>query len=180
MAVLADFNPSRSKQDDRRRFKNTLLCVIGDLGKGELIGSFDLLTTLNSSSGVDPSYRDIFTSQHIQELERLRDCIRKDPRFTSKFKDEFTELLRLVKIVDPDEISLERAKINAFPPSSPSFRIEEINRSRGALFQIFSPVVGILYAVSRLCIIAITLSSFRAMPDSVYITSWTRYVPDIQ
>ncbi|KAM3436192.1 hypothetical protein MY4824_004497 [Beauveria thailandica] len=38
-------------------------------------------------------------------------------------------------------------------------------------------VTSILYAASRLGILALALSSLRSLPEGVYVTTWTRYIP---
>lgn len=39
---------------------------------------------------------------------------------------------------------------------------------------------GIIYCISRLSIIALAFSCLRSMPDSVYVTTWATYIPEIQ
>ena len=36
------------------------------------------------------------------------------------------------------------------------------------------------YCVARLMIIGIAFSSLRSMPSEVYITTWSKYIPDVQ
>lgn len=38
----------------------------------------------------------------------------------------------------------------------------------------------VLYFIARLSIIAIAFSCFRAMPSSVYVTAWTKYIPTVE
>lgn len=38
---------------------------------------------------------------------------------------------------------------------------------------------GILYAASRLAILALALASLRSMPDGVYVTTWTANIPSL-
>jgi hypothetical protein len=56
-------------------------------------------------------------------------------------------------------------------------------RKRGEIrFRILTwtaPVVGVLYSLARLVIIAVAFGSLRAMPEGVYDNNWTKYVPNI-
>ncbi len=38
-------------------------------------------------------------------------------------------------------------------------------------------ITSLLYTVSRLAMLALALSSLRSMPEGVYVTTWTRYLP---
>jgi hypothetical protein len=38
---------------------------------------------------------------------------------------------------------------------------------------------GLIYVLSRLSIIAVAFSSLRAMPESVYYTTWSKYTPNV-
>ncbi|KAI1145625.1 hypothetical protein F4825DRAFT_443416 [Nemania diffusa] len=41
-------------------------------------------------------------------------------------------------------------------------------------------LMTVIYCAARLALLALTLSSLRKMPDGVYITTWTKYIPIVQ
>lgn len=41
-------------------------------------------------------------------------------------------------------------------------------------------VYMLLYLIARLSIIAVAFSCFRAMPESVYVATWTKYIPSVE
>jgi hypothetical protein len=43
-----------------------------------------------------------------------------------------------------------------------------------------SLALGSLYCISRLLLIILSFTSFRAMPDSVYDTTWAKNIPSVQ
>ncbi|KAI0973210.1 hypothetical protein F4678DRAFT_477684 [Xylaria arbuscula] len=53
----------------------------------------------------------------------------------------------------------------------------EVPRGRNILDVYFT---GIIYCLARLVLLALTVSSLRAMPDEVYTTTWTKYIPVVQ
>lgn len=44
----------------------------------------------------------------------------------------------------------------------------------------FNYVSMLLYLIARLGIIAVAFSCFRAMPESVYVATWTKYIPSVE
>ncbi|CAD6585838.1 MAG: hypothetical protein ASARMPREDX12_002130 [Alectoria sarmentosa] len=44
---------------------------------------------------------------------------------------------------------------------------------------ILKPLICLIYVGSRLCVIILALASLRRMPEDVYKTTWTRYIPSI-
>lgn len=56
-----------------------------------------------------------------------------------------------------------------------SFELLRWNRKQRMIF-IASTVI---YAVARVCVIAVAFSTLRKMPESVYCTTWARYIPNV-
>ncbi|KAI9768290.1 MAG: hypothetical protein M1839_004154 [Geoglossum umbratile] len=76
---------------------------------------------------------------------------------------------------DPEFANVDRT--NLFPRYTKRERSDNI---RHTLLRYLSPSIGIIYAVSRCLVFSLAFSSFREMPDSVYETTWTRYIPILQ
>jgi hypothetical protein len=159
---------------------------------------------LNEWDSGELHYRAIFNELDSalarEHLERLKEFIKRDEQeqeiysaLCPSFYPQFCQLVTIIQ--SPDEPSDHSEKKGLWKYLSPSvdpdadktnsfprffIKKERIWQIRAVLFRYISPTICFIYAVSRLTVISLAFSSFRAMPDSVYDTAWTRYIPNLQ
>lgn len=126
-------------------------------------------------------YRNIFESEH----EPARDPAERIMRFvhdplsdlrqqiglSGDFPEQFFQLLDIMKEDFSTKRLIDTGHTNLYP-QRPRFT-KLVNWGI-----IYSAVV--FYFLVRLTLVAVAFSSLRMMPDSVYVTSWTAYIPAIQ
>ena len=122
-------------------------------------------------------------------LMKLNDYIQdsRDEGIEKNFRKQFGRLAsKIANPRDPKEPShvweawlkdKKAHQIQIFPFRT---RRQFAKDTRQRLLRRYSPMIAILYTAARFLIIALAFSSLRAMPDSVYQTTWTRYIPLIQ
>ncbi|KAI1114193.1 hypothetical protein F5Y14DRAFT_415710 [Nemania sp. NC0429] len=103
--------------------------------------------------------------EYIQQNEELREILPSD------FLLQFDQLLEILSGSTNSKRLWQAARTNIYPRRS--FFGPFINDD-------FIYVTSIVYCIARLGIIGIAFSSLRLMPDSVYATTWTDYIPSIQ
>ncbi|KAI1123809.1 hypothetical protein F5Y10DRAFT_251093 [Nemania abortiva] len=91
--------------------------------------------------------------------------------YNSDFGRQINHLADYVTGTGPWTMVERAARTNVYPRREIFGRA--VNRSIVLL-------TTILYCSARLAILALTLSSLRKMPDGVYITTWTKYIPAVQ
>ncbi|KAK3983878.1 hypothetical protein QBC44DRAFT_390445 [Cladorrhinum sp. PSN332] len=126
-------------------------------------------------------YRDIFCldggeAQHRQHyrLDELLSYIRgyygdRPEGLPPRYIEQFTALVKLMKGNGNKKMVNEAAKTFVYPRRP----------MHGAVNLGIVYVTGIVYCIARLMVVAVGLSSLRSMPDGVYVTTWTRYIPSI-
>ena len=138
----------------------------------------------------------------VDDLKKLRDFIkRKKYRYEVNCPKFYTHYERLHRLVLSAANELTPSSAEAHPPKQKTFfarlstsdvdeddvtqfpiptrrRCAELIRK--VLIQWMSPLMGVVYAVSRLTVIALAFSSLRDMPETVYRTTWAKYFPALQ
>jgi len=199
-----------SVRDNARQFVLACITVMRDYDdeESETSGGRPFAEALEKLNGWDSGslhYSQIF-KETLSHLERLKGKIRADEgaRYSVYFQDFDKQFGRLIDIIksrgnsdaEENEEKKERTGLWRFLPGYhtdaefrnvdrtdlfPRYTNKELSEPirRPVLRYVFPMMAGI-YSVSRVIIIALAFSSFRAMPDSVYETAWTRYIPIIQ
>lgn len=67
-------------------------------------------------------------------------------------------------------------RTDVYPHKTAKWRRGQIHHE---ILSYTTPLVGVLYSVARLVIIAVAFSSLRAMPAGVYEATWTKYLPKL-
>ncbi|KAE8553353.1 hypothetical protein EYB25_004735 [Talaromyces marneffei] len=83
-------------------------------------------------------------------------------------KDFYFQFVDMLTKIESDSYANEAVRLDRYPP----LRL----RWPAIIFT----ATGVIYCASRLSIIALALSCLRSMPDSVYVTTWATYIPEIQ
>lgn len=179
---------------DQREFMRTCIRVMREYcwhheleGSRQVLEASDKLELIYSEYGVDGAlglhYREIFKPEPF--INRSRDvglCIRsfiedhegnlrEKIGLSEDFPKQFRQLLGIIK-QDVTTKKLADAGHTDIYPIRPRFT-KLVN-----WVIIYSTSIG--YLLARLTVMAVALSSLRRMPDSVYVTSWTRNIPAIQ
>lgn len=104
-----------------------------------------------------------------KQILREKDMVAYNLRLISREKDVLDRRMRL-KAQKPDEYGHLDA---------PPLHIKAAYESalRPLLYRLILYSAFILYIVTRLCVLAIALSSLRSMPDSAYVATWAKYLP---
>lgn len=142
----------------------------------------DLAKDLNESIQVMEGNRSAFA----RDFDWLTKIIR-DPDSTAKkanrsnFARHFNWLTRITCCmngtanVDPEIDPLDL--VEKFPLLT---HYERVRRVRARITKLSMPLVTFAYIASRFITIYLAFSSLRAMPDSVYQATWTRFIPFLQ
>ena len=124
----------------------------------------------------DLLYKDIFSEprfrKHLLEFIGKDEGLWKTPLANShdNFTNQFKSLYDLMKDNGAKKFC-DLAKTDVFPQKSLLPKVFNLS----ILF-----LTSGLYCLSRLSLLALSLSSFRQMPRSVYLdTPWTRYIPSL-
>jgi len=114
-------------------------------------------------------YKDIFDSCE-SELDSLLGFVRKQTssEFPKNFPDQLKWLIDVIKGIDRSEFHRDADRADLFP------------RKRLLWLSIVLYATGVVYCLARLSIIALAFSSLRLMADSVYETTWTKTIPNVQ
>ncbi|KAI0554317.1 hypothetical protein F4679DRAFT_527921 [Xylaria curta] len=115
--------------------------------------------------GDDPDFLGSKILEYVQEDEEVK------TRLPNDFILQLTQLVEVLRGSSGSKRLWEAARTDAYPQRS-----------------LLSPLVndliiyitGIVYCLARLTVIGIAFSSLRRMPDSVYKTPWTAYIPSVQ
>ncbi|KAI0403407.1 hypothetical protein F4802DRAFT_572072 [Xylaria palmicola] len=103
--------------------------------------------------------------EYIQKEERVQECL------PAGFLDKLKLLVRIIEEPSTPKRLFEAARTNTYPQRS----LFDTWINNGIIY-----VTGIIYCLARLSIIGLAFSSLRWMPDSVYLTTWTQYIPSVQ
>lgn len=126
------------------------------------------------------SYQDIFKDEGDESTLRTQmiSFIEKKAPFEDRIslelpKEFYLQFSQLVEYMHGDgpKKLIENAKTNIYPQKS--LLPKSVN-----LFILCA--TSSVYALSRLTILALALSSLRSMPDEVYVTTWTENIPAVQ
>ncbi|KAI3326730.1 hypothetical protein HD806DRAFT_488021 [Xylariaceae sp. AK1471] len=103
--------------------------------------------------------------EYVQQNEEFQGYIPKG------FLPRFTQLVEILRGSFSSKRLWDAAQTNKYP--------------RRSLFSTFFNdgiiyITSIAYCLARLTIIALAFSSLRWMPDSVYMITWTQYIPSVQ
>jgi hypothetical protein len=116
-------------------------------------------------------YKKIFEWNKDKEfLERLREFIyQQKSQFPQEFPEEFPEQFkRLLEVMNDDRYPGDADRLDTYP------------QLRLRWPSIILSATGIVYCMVRFSIIVLAFSSLRSMPDSVYVTTWAKFIPDVQ
>jgi hypothetical protein len=129
--------------------------------------------------------------REVSLLEKLSKFIILSEQFDAPFPGNFQRLAGLilglkdseftpqVDATSHDSGSMYRQVDDILTYPALSYR-ERVDWYRSWMLRTFSLPVALLYTAARLMVMALTLTSFRAMPESVYWATWTRYMPLLQ
>jgi hypothetical protein len=59
------------------------------------------------------------------------------------------------------------------------FDTEKVRARCDQLSMIVASFSGILYTIARAALLVVAFTSLRSVPEELYITSWTRFMPNI-
>ena len=130
-------------------------------------------------------YRDILGDSLLSNFEIYIESheVRISISTGESFLDHLQDLLRRIKnqrqAVREDTSSDDDKdfdNIDIFPNVTTKARKREMSQT---LVPYAAPIAGILYSIARLTIIALAISSLRAMPSGVYQTTWSDYLPKL-
>ncbi|CAG9983117.1 unnamed protein product [Clonostachys byssicola] len=152
----------------------------------------ETLHKLTSAQETREKYRNVFGASLSSELYSYvqRHWNRVSSETSPSFPTRFTELhdkLHSVHFTAHDGISQEILatydsipifdkdfdRTDVFPNLTSKWRRGSIRRD---ILTYVTPLVGALYSIARLIIIAIAFSSLRSMPTDVYKATWTTYL----
>jgi hypothetical protein len=116
------------------------------------------------------NYKDIFGLEENKELlKHLCDFIHKEKdRFSKVFPDFPKQFERLLAIMHDDAYPNDTSRLDLYPQLRLRWPSTIISAA------------GIVYCAARLSVIVLAFSSLRSMPDSVYVTTWAKNIPDVQ
>ncbi|KAI8629518.1 hypothetical protein F5Y19DRAFT_464619 [Xylariaceae sp. FL1651] len=103
--------------------------------------------------------------EYVQQNERFRECLPKG------FLPKFSQLVEILRGLSSSKRLWEAAETNIYPQRS----LFSTFINDGIIY-----ATSIAYCLARLIIIGLAFSSLRRMPDSVYMITWTQYVPSVQ
>jgi hypothetical protein len=131
----------------------------------------EILSSSDEAEGIP--YTEVFKGDESGALRQ--DLLRfineeKSLSLPTEFTKQFSSLLDLLDGKGPKRLR-DAAQTNLFPRQN--LLNETVN-----LYIIY--LTGIIYCLARLTIIALLFSSLRAMPDSVYETTWANVIPNTQ
>lgn len=112
-------------------------------------------------------YKDIFRNNENEQLfKSLGDFIKKrKDLFPMEFHDQFKRLLNMMQ---EDTYPKDAYRLDSYPQLTLRWPI------------IILSATGIVYCITRVAIIILAFSCLRLMPDSVYVTSWANFIPNVQ
>jgi hypothetical protein len=190
LAIVIDTRRPRYEDNDKNvsRFIGACLTAMkafaamkaSDLSGNDVLPSSESIDILESALASKKHYREVFQRWDAELCDEFLAYIKKNRRqlfVYRRFPKDFARLL--VVIGDPlsnrPRFSEEAGSTDVFP----AVKKEDRDYGRGPLMLILLYASGIIYILSRLMIIALALSCLRAMPDTVYVTTWARYIPYI-
>ncbi|PHH73157.1 hypothetical protein CDD80_4010 [Ophiocordyceps camponoti-rufipedis] len=103
-------------------------------------------------------------NQFIKDNEKI--LFHKD-----EFPQQFCQLLDIIEHVDNNLKLATKGHTQEWPVGIPA---------TGKFSRYSFIAMGMGYLLSRVVLIAVACSSLRRMPDSVYVTSWTREIPSVR
>ncbi|KAI0859165.1 hypothetical protein F4860DRAFT_484106 [Xylaria cubensis] len=115
--------------------------------------------------GDDPDFLGSKILEYIHQDQEVRTRLPKD------FLSKFTQLVEILRGSSGSKRLWEAARTDTYPKRSLLSPLV----NDGIIY-----ITGIVYCLARLTVIGIAFSSLRKMPDSVYITPWTAYIPSVQ
>ena len=173
--------------DRTKAFVTALLRALSEFGldtmKDEYVKrSEDMLTkVVDAMENRVENYKDVFAdwpSRRRDDFQAFVKNQRKRYFGYKKFPKDFDDLM--------SEIGGMRSHsyYSSTPVTTGNFPNNDKKSHQSARYsrwrRIHVIVSGIIYCLARLTVLALAFSSLRAMPDSVYVTTWTKYLPSLQ
>lgn len=118
--------------------------------------------------------------QYLQSKLREGHFTRRiDPPY-GQFEDYLPQLICEMEVPPLSRRAETLLRIDIIRFKQTKNKISDIPSPQNIILTYFNLVSLLLYLVARLSIIAIAFSCFRAMPSSVYVATWTKYIPTIE